>query len=122
MNAIHGIKPDGITCPCGASGDDVRIISAFNGKLQLRCRRCNCRGTVHIAEHEPDLGNTRPFTKITADLQELFGLKETQDRHNRAYAEAPVNMGDTLQPYHRACANLYAHLQYAAKRRRNHDE
>jgi hypothetical protein len=88
MNSIHGIKPDNLTCQCGANGDDLRIISAFNGKLTIRCRKCKRSATVHLCEPEPDLSNTRTFTEITADLEGIFGLQQTQDRRNRAYAAA----------------------------------
>ncbi len=60
-------------------------IHCNDGRVLRFCRNC---GILTDNLPEPDLGNTRSFAEIAADLDDIFGLKATQDRHNRAYAEA----------------------------------
>jgi hypothetical protein len=57
-----------IVCPCGGADDDLRILSAYGGKLMIRCRK---------REHTRKL---RLGANHTA-------MDRTTDSFNRAYAE-----------------------------------
>ena len=46
---IHG-NPISIVCPCGGRGKDLRITSAYQGKIMIRCARCGHNRTLRFTE------------------------------------------------------------------------
>ena len=59
-----------IACPCGGHGDDLRITSAWKGKLLIRCRACGHNRTLHLKEIIPP--NFTVMDNMTDTFNQLF--------------------------------------------------
>jgi hypothetical protein len=73
MTHTHGTKID-IVCPCGGRGADLRITSAWKGKLTIRCSRCEHNRTLRLAGIVPD--NVTVMDHMTDSMNRLFAQVE----------------------------------------------
>jgi hypothetical protein len=47
-----------IVCTCGGIDDDLRILSAYGGKLAIRCRKCGRTQTLRLGAKETAIDRT----------------------------------------------------------------